>query len=127
MPVKLFAATLDEFGRTFDELFDDLLIQRWRLTPIVTESEHAIVRDYDDHYEVMFAAGGIDPDAVEIEVGERRLTVRIANEASGTRERSFSFAESVEREAVTAKAAGETLLIVLPKIRRARRVRVAQS
>ena len=125
---KFFAIKLNDFQRAFDELFDDLLIGRWRdPSGAIGESENTIVRDYGDRYEVRIALGDADLASVDVEIGERRLTVRIPSEMSGVREGSFSFSEPVQRDAVTAKASGGTLAIVLPKMPRTRRVRVGQS
>ncbi len=121
---KFLAIRLDDFQRVFDQLFDDLLIERWRLAETAGASEHAIVRDYGDRYEVRIALGGADPADVQIEVGEQRLTVRVP-EAAGVQGGVFSFSAPVDRDAVTAKAFEGTLTIVLPKKPRLRRVRLA--
>lgn len=122
---KFFAVTLDNFQRAVDELFDDLLIERWRLSEAAGGSEHAIVRDLGDRYEVRIALGDADPDEVDVAVSERRLTVRIPNQACGVSESSFSFSEPVARDAVSARAVEGTLAIMLPKKGGMRRVRVA--
>jgi len=117
----------DDFQRAFDELFDDLLVERWRVVRATGGSENTIVLDHGDRYEVRIALGDADCSKVEVEVSERRLTVRVPSESRGVSEGSFSFSEPVEREAVTAKASGGTLAIVLPKMRRTRRVQVGQT
>jgi len=123
VPTKPFSFTLDDFSRTFDELFDGML-QRWRMAHAAGESEHAIVRDHGDHYEVLIALGGVDPDQVDIQVSERSLTVRVPADASALCEGSFAFSEPLRREAVTARVADGMLEITLPKLARSRRVRV---
>ncbi len=123
VPAKPFVSTLDDFSRAFDELFDDML-QRWRMAQAVGESEHAIVRDYADRYEVLIALGGVDPDKLDIQVGDRALAVRVPGDASALCEGSFTFAEPIQCEAVTAKVTEGRLAIVLPKLARSRRVRV---
>ena len=123
VPAKLFASTLDDFSRAFDELFDDML-ERWRMAHGAGAPRHAIVRDYGDRYEVLIALGGVDPDKLDIRVGERTLTVRVPDDVSALCEGSFAFSEPLQHHAVTAKATGGTLAIVLPKLARSRRVRV---
>jgi len=123
VPPKLFTSTLDDFSRAFDELFDDML-QRWRMAQGAGAPTHAIVRDYRDRYEVLIALGGVDPDKLDIRVGERTLTVRVPDDVSALCEGSFAFSEPLQHNAVTAKATGGTLTIVLPKLARSRRVRV---
>ncbi len=126
MATRFFATTLDEFQRAFDELFDDLLIQRWRVSGAIGESEHAIVHDHADRYEVLIAIGDANPGDIDIEVSDRRLTVRVPGEPTGVAQ-AFSFSDPVQSDAVSAKAAQGTLAIVLPKTPRTRRVRVGQS
>jgi HSP20 family molecular chaperone IbpA len=123
---RFFAGGPADFERLFDELFDDLLIGRWRQGRVAAESEHAVVHDYPDRYEVLIALGAADPGAVEVEVSERRLTVRIPDGPAGMNEGSFSFSEAVQRDAVRAKAREGVLAIVLPKLRRVRRVPLEQ-
>jgi HSP20 family molecular chaperone IbpA len=124
---RFFAITLDDFQRMFDDAFDDLLIERWRLGKAAAEFEHAIVRDDGDRYQVSIPLRGADPAGVQVEVSERRLTVRIADETSGERGGVFSLSEPVDPNAVEAKAGKGTLLIVLPKRPRMRRVRIEQT
>ncbi|MFI5352259.1 MAG: Hsp20/alpha crystallin family protein [Candidatus Binatales bacterium] len=123
MPAKPFASTLVDFTRAFDELFDDML-DRWRMAQGAGEPRHAIVRDYGDRYEVLIALGGVDPDKLDIQISGRTLTVRVPGDMAALCEGSFAFAEPLQHEAVTAKATGGTLAIVLPKLARSRRVRV---
>ena len=73
---------------------------------------------------MLIALGGVDPDKLDIQVSGRTLTVRVPGDMSALCEGSFAFAEPLQHEAVTAKATGGTLAIVLPKLARSRRVRV---
>jgi HSP20 family molecular chaperone IbpA len=121
-----FAITLEEFGRAVDELFDDLVLGPWRLAG-EAEAEHAIVRDFGDRYEVRIAIGEADPARVEVEVSERRLTVRIPDGVCGVSEGAFSFSEPIDSDAVTAKVSDATLVVVLPKKGVRHRVRWSRS
>jgi HSP20 family molecular chaperone IbpA len=74
----------------------------------------ASVIDRGATYEVQLAVAGHDPNAVEIEVNERRLVVRIPG-PNGFAERTFDFAQLIESDHVNARWRDGTLLIVLPK------------
>jgi HSP20 family molecular chaperone IbpA len=118
---KLILASLvgDEFDRAFDELFEDILITRWRPSARVRKFGDAVVVEDDEAYRVRIALPGADPQTLEVEVGEWRLLVRIPNPpASGLarqQERSFDFAHSLDIEQVRARFESGTLEIVLPK------------
>ncbi|HVC45137.1 MAG TPA: Hsp20/alpha crystallin family protein [Candidatus Binataceae bacterium] len=102
-----------DFTRAVDELFDDLLIARWR-EPRTRAGHGASVIDRGTDYAVQLAVVGHDPNAVEIEVSERRLIVRIPG-PTGFAERSFDFAHPIECDGVSARWRDGALLIVLPK------------
>ena len=121
-----FPFTFEEFQRTFDELFDSLLIEQWRTAPAV-ESSAAVPRDLGDRYEVRLEIGYVEAERIDIEAIERRLRVRYPDEARGLAERSFSFSEPVDCTAVTAHLSGDALIVVLPKKGRTRRIRVSGS
>jgi HSP20 family molecular chaperone IbpA len=112
-----------DFARAVDELFDDLLITRWRENRRPT-LERPLVSESGPHYEVKVATGKIDPKAIEVEVSDLRLIVRFPGPA-GAVEHTFNFALPVEIEAVSAKwdSGAGVLGIVLPK-KRGRRVTV---
>jgi HSP20 family molecular chaperone IbpA len=101
-----------DFQRDFDELFDELLIGRWR-TP-TTESEPAMVLEHEDAYEVRLCTGAFKPSEVEVVVNEKNLTVR-AGHADNPWERQLSFTDPVQTERVSAKWANRILIVVLPK------------
>lgn len=116
-----FPFTFEEFQRTFDELFDTLLIEHWHA------ASAAAPRDLGDRYEVRLEVGYIDADRVDIEAIERRLRVRYPDETRGVAERSFSFIEPVDCAAVTAHLSGDAVIVVLPKKGRTKRIRVSGS
>jgi HSP20 family molecular chaperone IbpA len=110
-----------DFARAVDELFDDLLIARWREHRQPT-LERPRVNDSGPHYEVTVATAGAEPKAMEVEVSDLRLVVRFPGTA-GMVEHTFNFAQPVECDAVSAKWSAGVLAIVLPK-KRGRRVTV---
>lgn len=107
-----------DFERAVDQLFEDLLLSRWR----TTEYEHAPVVDHGDHYEVRIAAAGADPRRMEVEVTERRLHVRIAGAARPV-DRTFELTHAIEPAEVTARWKRGILEIKLPK-KRGRKIKV---
>jgi HSP20 family molecular chaperone IbpA len=113
--------TIGEFDRAVNELFEDLLISRWRERGVAAHKD-ALVAEGDAHYEVRINAGPIDPRVIEVEVGERRLRVRIPGRI-GLSERSFDFSHPVDPDGVTARLVGGTLLVALPK-KRGRKIKV---
>jgi HSP20 family molecular chaperone IbpA len=127
---RFFPITLADFDRAFDELFDEMLIGRWRISAQRGEPGAATVADRGDHYEVSLRTGDVDPRQIEVEVNERRLTVRANSEQGGSWERSFAFAEAVETGAVVSRWAEHKLITTLPKKGgqpRSRRVEVGHS
>jgi HSP20 family molecular chaperone IbpA len=107
-----------DFERAVDQLFDDLLLSRWR-TP---GFEYAPVVDHGGHYEVRIAAAGADPRRMEVEVTERRLHVRISGIARPV-DRSFELAHAVDPAGVTARWTRGVLEIRLPK-KRGHKIRI---
>jgi HSP20 family molecular chaperone IbpA len=124
---RFIAINLGDLQSEIDQLFDDLLIQRWRLSGPIGESEHAIVHDYGDRYEVRIAMGDADPRDIEVDATENRLTVRVPGEAAGVCEGTFSFSEPIQSDAVRARVVREKLAIVLPKKKRTRPIGPGQS
>jgi HSP20 family molecular chaperone IbpA len=112
---------LGDFARAVDELFDDMLITRWRENPRPT-FERPLVVDRGPHYEVTVATAGAEPKALEVEVSDLRMVVRFPGPA-GMVEHTFNFGQPVESEKVSAKWNSGLLAIVLPK-KRGRRVTV---
>jgi HSP20 family molecular chaperone IbpA len=88
-----------EFERLCEQLIDEHLIARWRT---------------HRRYEIRIATAAADARSIEIEVSERRLSVRIPGPA-GVAENVFDFASPVDCDAVSARLSEGTLRIVLPK------------
>ena len=116
MASKLILASIigDEFERTLDELFEDILITRWRPQARIRNFGDALVAEDEEVYRIKIALPDIDPQELEVEVSEWRLRVRLPV-GSGHQERTFDFAHRVEIERVSARFDAGTLEIILPK------------
>jgi HSP20 family molecular chaperone IbpA len=111
-----------DFERAFDELFEDLLITRWRENRRGTVVDRALVADRGPHYEVKVPTAAAEPNAVAVEVSDWRLVVRFPGSA-GEVENAFDFEHPIETERVSAKWEAGILWVVLPK-KRGRRVEI---
>jgi HSP20 family molecular chaperone IbpA len=100
--------------QAFDELFEELLIDRWYRPMQVRNLGDAVIAEHDDEYRVKIAAPSADPNKLEVEVTEWRLTVRIPVSA-GKRERTFDFGHRLDVERVSARYKAGVLEICLPK------------
>lgn len=112
---RFWTSPFEDFERAFDQLFKELLIDRWRAAGRRIPSEHAIVMDCGNRYEVQISTAGLDPRQLSIEVDENRLTVHGPTAGGGKSEQSFTFAAAVDRDAVTVRWSDHVLLIFLPK------------
>jgi HSP20 family molecular chaperone IbpA len=121
MPQRGGPLQFGDFERAFDELFEDLLITRWRENPRRT-LDRVLVADRGLHYEVKVPTAAADPNKVMVEVSDWRLVVRFPGSA-GEVENTFDFEHPVECERVSAKWESGLLWIVLPK-KRGRRVEI---
>jgi HSP20 family molecular chaperone IbpA len=110
---KFPAPTVIDFQREFDELFDQLLIGRWRAP--ASENEPAMVLERENAYEVRVCTGPFKPSDLDLIVTEDRLTVRARQGAAGLWERLLTFAEPVVTDKVTAKWANKILTVTCPK------------
>jgi HSP20 family molecular chaperone IbpA len=117
---------INDFDKAFDEFFDELLIDRWRCGAPTNDFEHADIIDHDDSYQVKLAAAGIDPAHLQVEVLGQRLAVRVPVKLGGMLERNFSFVESIDGEATTARWSEGTLTIILPK-KKGRRIALKKA
>jgi|SRR5579863_3169004 len=117
---------LDDFERAFDEFFDELLIDRWKCGTESGRFENAQVIDHPDRYEVHVAALGVDPAKIQVEVSGQRVGLRIPEALGGMIQRSFSFPDTIDGEASTAKWSQGTLIVTLPK-KKARRISLKDS
>lgn len=123
---RFWTSPFEEFDHVFDQLFDELLIGRWR-TATRSGGEHAIVTDYGNRYEVQISTAVLSPhQQVGLEVDDNHLTVSGATAVGGKAEHSFSFKDPIERNAVTARWFDSVLFISLPK-RRKRSVAARKS
>jgi HSP20 family molecular chaperone IbpA len=114
-PANPVSVTFANFDRAFDELFEELLLSRWRCAR-KDAPEEPKVAESETEYRVLIDAAGAEPDRMEVEVSDRRLLVRIAS-ASGTHISRLDFSHAIEADRVTARLAGGALEIVLPKKR----------
>lgn len=116
---RFWTTPFEDFDRAFDQLFEELLITRWRSTARRSPREHAIVIDCGNHYEVQLSTEDLDPQQqVGIEVDENRLTVHGATAGGGKSEHSFTFADPVDRDSVTVRWSDNVLFVLLPKRKR---------
>ena len=109
---RLLPPIVADFQRDFDELFDELLIGRWRAP--ATVSDPAMVLERENAYEVRLCTGAFKPSELEVVVNEKNLTVR-AMHADNPWERQLNFTDPVQTEEVSAKWANRILTVVLPK------------
>jgi HSP20 family molecular chaperone IbpA len=105
-----------EFERTFNELFEDLLIRRWRRPGEVRNSGKALVVEDEEMYRIKIAMPHADPDELEVEVGEWRLAVR-TRVAPGRDENTLYFSHRVDIDGVTARFDAGMLEVLAPKAR----------
>ncbi|HJU09990.1 MAG TPA: Hsp20/alpha crystallin family protein [Candidatus Binataceae bacterium] len=105
-----------EFDRTFNELFEDLLINRWREPARVRHFGRASVLEDEEHYRVKIVLPNADPKDLEVEVNEWRLTVR-TSAAQATAESTLDFSHRIDPEHVTARFEAGILEVTLPKAR----------
>lgn len=110
---------VDEFQRTCDQLFEDLLIERWQERRSTSRGS-ALLIDLGDRFEVRIALEGADPREFEIEASERRLRIRTPGPL-GPIDNLLELPHPIDPEATTARSDGGVLLIALPK-RRGRRI-----
>jgi HSP20 family molecular chaperone IbpA len=109
------AGIFGEFERLCDQLFDEHLISRWRGHRREAQLfENALILDQGTRYEIRIATVAADARSIDIEVSERRLSVRIPGPA-GVAENVFDFASPVDCDAVSAGLNEGILRIVLPK------------
>jgi HSP20 family molecular chaperone IbpA len=115
-PANPISTTFADFDRAFDELFEDLLLSRWRGDVRGRGLDGAAALESETEYRVRIDASGIEPDRIEVEASDRRLLVRMAGPAR-TRINTLDFSHAIDPDGVTARLAGGALEIVLPKKR----------
>ena len=106
----------DEFDRAFNEVFEDLLIKRWRRPGHVRDYGKALIVEDDENYRIRIAMPNIDPRQIEVEAGAWRLVVRVPT-AHGQRENTLDFSHRIDTEHVTARFEAGILEVLAPKAR----------
>lgn len=110
---RIFPIGLREFDRALDELFDEMLIGRWR-NERQSQFSKTLVLDYGDRYEVRISTAPVRPEGVELEASERRLTVRLPT-PEGIAEQSYTFSDAIDANKATSRWEAGTLTAILPK------------
>jgi HSP20 family molecular chaperone IbpA len=105
-----------EFDRVFNEVFEDLLINRWQARRSVRNYGDALVVEDDDSYFVRIAAPEADLKELAVEVSEWRLVLRIPT-GQGLKESTLDFSHAIDIERVTARFEAGILAVTVPKAR----------
>ena len=105
-----------EFDRTFNEVFEDLLIERWRGPRSVRNFGKALVVEDEENYRVRISAPDADPEELAVEVSEWRLSVRTPT-PDGREENTLDFSHPIDTERVTARFEAGILEVRVPKAR----------
>lgn len=103
------------FERMFDDMFDDMLLNRWRHQAHAAGVAEGRLLEYDDRYEARIATGDADPRGVEVVVGANRLMIALRAGFRMHLERVFTFSEQVDLASVKARWWQGVLTVVLPK------------
>jgi HSP20 family molecular chaperone IbpA len=106
----------EEFDRAFNEVFEDLLIKRWRKSGRVRDLGKALVVEDEESYRIKIALPDADPQKLEVEVSEWRMAVRTAM-ALGREENTLDFSHRIDTERVTARFEAGMLEVLAPKAR----------
>jgi HSP20 family molecular chaperone IbpA len=106
----------EEFDRAFNEVFEDLLIKRWRGPGRVRDLGKALIVEDEEYYRIKIALPDADPQKLEVEVSEWRLAVRTPT-AQGRRENALDFSHRIDIERVTARFGAGVLEVIAPKAR----------
>lgn len=106
----------EEFDRVFNEVFEDLLIRRWRRPGRVRDYGKALVVEDEENYRIKIALPDADPQKLEVEVSEWRLAVRTPT-AQGQGENTLDFSHPLDTERVTARFEAGILEVLAPKAR----------
>jgi HSP20 family molecular chaperone IbpA len=104
----------EEFDRAFNEVFEDLLIKRWRRPGRVRDSGKALVIEDAEAYRIKITLPDADPQKLEVEVSEWRLVVR-SPMAQGRDEKTLDFSHRIDTERVTARFEAGVLEVLAPK------------
>jgi HSP20 family molecular chaperone IbpA len=113
---RLASMVEQEFDRAFNEMFDELLINRWQCPRSIRSSGDALVVEDEETYRVEIAAPDADPKEITVEVSQWRLTVQI-RAAQGREERTLDFSHPIDIERVAARFESGMLEVTAPKAR----------
>jgi len=105
----------EEFDRAFNDMFEELLIKRWRRPGHVRNLGKAQVVEDEENYQIKMALPDADPQQLEVEVSEWRLVVR-SLPAEGE-EKALDFSHRIDTERVTARFGAGILEVLAPKAR----------
>jgi HSP20 family molecular chaperone IbpA len=105
-----------EFDRALNEVFEDLLITRWRGPRSVRILGRASVVEDEEKYHVKIALPDADPQELAVEVSEWRMAVRTPS-AQGREESTLDFSHPIDTESVTARFEAGILEVRVPKAR----------
>jgi HSP20 family molecular chaperone IbpA len=112
---------LRDFKSVCDEMFDELLVARWRGRP--GSSDRLAAVDHGESYQVTISTADADPNALELEVSDHSLRLRIPA-WSGSVQNTCHFPHPIDSDRVTASWRDGVLQVTLPK-KRGRRIAVA--
>jgi HSP20 family molecular chaperone IbpA len=104
---------MEDFERSLDQMFDDLLIGRWRMP--LDERQPMLVVENPAAYEIRLAGRGLRPEQLEVETTRFAVTVR-ANLRGGGWARQVNFSHPVDIRRVSARWDNDVLTIVAPKL-----------
>ncbi len=111
----------ESFEQLVDELFDELLINRWRIGSRSGAYPEVRLLDFPEQYEVQIAASDVDPNDLEVEATSERLRVIAHLGARAAREHVVRFAEPIDPASARARWFKGLLTVTLPKQGRSRR------
>jgi HSP20 family molecular chaperone IbpA len=109
---------LRDFKNLCDEMFDELLVARWRARPGLGSDLVAV--DHGESYQLTLPTVDADPQTMELEVSDHSLRLRMPS-WSGSAQNTCHFPHPIDSERVTAIWRGGVLQVTLPK-KRGRRI-----
>ena len=112
---------LADFRNVCDEMFDELLVARWRGRPARLIASRAV--ELGESYQVTISTADADPNALELEVSDHSLRLRIPA-WTGALQNTCHFPHPIDSDRVTASWRDGVLQVTLPK-KRGRRIAVA--
>lgn len=110
---RFMVSPMEDFERALDQMFDDLLIGRWR--PPGGERQPMLVTESPGAYEIRLASGGLRPEQLEVETTRFSLVVR-AHQRGGGWTRQLNFSHPVDIARVSARWDAGVLTVIAPKL-----------